>query len=134
MRNYQRYIPGSFAPSKEPFVSVQRRWKTIGINQAGYVAVGEPEAVELLFDESEKILGLRKVSPSESYAIPVRKQANARNYLISSQGFANYFGLQADVGRRLPAKLEEGVLTVDLKEAGVEFSARRDRSGGAAAE
>ncbi len=128
MRNFTTYKPKALPPSAEALVSIARGWKTIGLNQASFLAVGEPEAVELLFDESEKILGLRKVSPSESDAIPVRKQDRARNYVISSQGFASYFGLQADVGRRHPAKLEDGVLTVDLKEGGVEVSSTRSKT------
>jgi len=125
--NFERFDRSTAPSAAEKFLTVQRNWKTISINHASFLALGEPKAMEILYDKSEKILGLRKVAPSEPYAFPIRKTVRSRNYLIASGAFASRFGLQADGARRYPAELieDEGegegdVLAVDLKSGGVE--------------
>ncbi len=121
MPNFKRFDRKAAPITTEPFLSVQKNWKSISINHASFLLLGEPETVEVLYDEGEEVLGLRKVPKSEPYAFPVRKQGRTRNYLISTQAFANHFGLKADVARRYHAEmLEDGVLAAYLKEGGVE--------------
>lgn len=43
---------------REPFVTVQKRG-TITVNASAHAAVGEPDAVELLLDRNDHVLGLR---------------------------------------------------------------------------
>jgi hypothetical protein len=118
--NFKRFDRTTAPITTEPFLTVHKGWKTVAINHAAYLLLEEPETVELLFDETEQIMGLHKVPPSEPYAFPVRKQGNARNYLVAAQAFAKHYSLQTDEARRYPAELlEGGVLAVDLKEGGI---------------
>jgi hypothetical protein len=101
---------------QDPRVTVQRRG-TITINAAAYVALGSPEAVELLFDRQAMVLGLRGVEPSVPHAAFVRPSARTGNgpFVISAMAFLKFYGIDTSVARRWPARLDRGVLCVDLR-------------------
>lgn len=86
------------------------------INRAACKSLGEPEAVELLFDPTERLIGLRGVSAQVSHAYPLRRQAASSSVLVSGRAFARHYGISTDVARRYPARLIGDVLAVDVKE------------------
>jgi hypothetical protein len=112
--------------SKDPFVTVQKRG-TISINEIAHSALGSPDAVELLFDQDERLIGIRKVNPGVEHAYPVRPLgANGRSFLIAGNAFTQYYGIEATVARRRPARLIDDVLVVDLKDPGTEIVSNRN--------
>ncbi len=70
------------------------------MNQAAFKALGEPAAVALLYDADEGIVALRKVPRTYHNGYHLRKQANARSYLVAATGFAAYHKINTDVSRR----------------------------------
>src|SRR5918995_6601592 len=113
------------APSRtDPFVTVQKRG-LFSMNQAALELLGKPEALELLFDPDERIIGFRGVDKDKRYAVPVRKQARSNSYLVGGQAFTKYFGIDTEVSRKFKAKMVDDVLAVDLREGGVEATAGR---------
>jgi hypothetical protein len=121
------------APSRtEPFVTVQKRG-LFSMNKAALELLGNPEALELLFDPDEQIIGFRGVDKGKRYAVPVRKQARSNSYLVGGQAFTKHFGIDTNVSRRFEAEMVEDVLAVDLQGGGVEATPGRrtkDRDGG----
>jgi len=117
-------------PSDEPYVTIQRKG-VIALNSAAFEALDRPEAVELLYDRSERLVGVRKVDPSVEHAYIVRGQGESRgrvstNWLISGTAFAKYYGITTEVARRWKARIDEGpTVVVDLKEAGTEVVGNR---------
>jgi hypothetical protein len=83
----------------DPMFTLQRRG-LISMNLASFKALGEPAAVALLYDADEGIVALRKVPRTYHNGYHVRKQANARSYLVGAQGFASYHKINTDVPRR----------------------------------
>src|SRR5215212_376396 len=75
------------------------------VNRAACNALGDPEAVELLFDRTERLIGLRGVSARVPHAYPVRTQAASSSVLVSGRAFARHYGISTDVARRYPAKM-----------------------------
>src|SRR5260221_5979415 len=73
---------------REPPLFAFRARGRLSFNETVYGALGEPEAVALLFDASEAIIGLRKVEPHYPNGYQVRKQERPRSYLIETQDFA----------------------------------------------
>ncbi len=129
MPDFKKFSRTTAPVTTEPFFTVHKNWRVVSLNHAAYLSMDQPEAVELLFDESEKVLGVRKVATSDPDAFLVRKQGNARNYVIAAQAFAHHFGLQSAAARRYaPKLLESGLLAVDLKEAGVEATRSKARA------
>jgi hypothetical protein len=116
-------------PSDDPYVTIQKKG-VISLNLASYTALGSPEAVELLYDREERLVGLRKVDPSVEHAYIVRGLGRGKvdtNWLISGTAFAQYYGIKADSARRWKAKVVEDaeMLIVDLKEPGTEVVGNR---------
>jgi hypothetical protein len=109
---------------KQPYVTLQRRG-TMSFNKAAYQALGSPEAVELLYDKSEGIMGLRPVSATEQHAYPLRASNNETTYMLSATAFTKYYEIKTDVSRRFAARMEDGILCIDLDGPALEVTGNR---------
>ncbi len=110
----------------QPMVTVQKAG-TLGLNHAAFEALGEPEAVLLLFDPEERIIGLRRVERSDPNSYPVQKQPSGKGAVVSGKAFAQFYGIATDQARRYPARFYDDVLGVDLNEEAAELVASRRR-------
>jgi hypothetical protein len=115
----QRSKPGS-----GPEITLQRRG-TFSLNAEAFEALGEPEAVELLYDRDERRIGIRKVPTDTSHAYPVRPLNRGRTYLFSGQAFTKWYDIETPVARRWPVTLEGDMLILDLNQPGVEVQSNR---------
>lgn len=104
---------------KKPSVTIQKRG-TLSINQAAFVALGSPKAVELLFDKTRRIIGMRPVDPTVEHAYPMRPQANKEvgPFIVAGGAFTKYYGIPTDESRRWFVDIEDGVLLIDLRRPG----------------
>jgi len=57
--------------AKVPYVTIQKRG-IIGFNASAHAELGSPKAVELLFDKTERIIGIRGVDPNAEHAYSIR--------------------------------------------------------------
>lgn len=116
--------------SKEPTVSVLRGGP-IALNKAAVEAMGEPPAVELLFDREQQRIGIRGVSDQARHAYPLRNTAsNTSQYLISGVAFTKFYDINTDVSRRYPAYMTGNMLTVDVRGPSVEIGHTRRNGQG----
>lgn len=101
---------------KKPYLTIQKRG-TLSFNKAAQVALGEPEAVELLYDKKKNVMGVRGVDPSVQHAYPLRAQANKEvgPFIVSGSAFTKYYGIATGVARRFAAEAQDGILIVDLE-------------------
>ena len=101
----------------EPVVTIQKGG-TISLNAPAFAALRDPEAVELLYDRTAQIVGLRAVDPGAAQAYPVRavQSKNATSYVLSGRAFVKFYGIAAEKARRWRGTLEDGVLCVDTQE------------------
>ena len=111
----------------QPFVTIQARG-TMSLNRAAFEALGEPAAVELLYDRAERLVGFRPVDPTAPHAYQPRKQGKTANYIVSGTAFTQYFGIETGAARRYPAAMQDGVLVVDLKQPGTDATGVRARA------
>ena len=82
-----------------------------------YKKLGSPEAVALLFDKLNSVIGINPVPRSKSNAFPVRSKLNGRQKMIRATPFCRHYGISVD---RTTAFMnadvdEDGVLRLDLK-------------------
>lgn len=127
MPNFEVFTRRSRPVVKQPSVAIQRRGN-FSINRAAYELLGEPEAVELLFDRTERIMGMRPIDPSTPHAYPVRKQPNSASYLVAGNAFTQFYNIPIGTTRRFDAAVIDGVLAVDLKTEGHEIITHRGRA------
>lgn len=100
------------AVSGKAFVSIQKKG-IIALNRAAYVLIGEPAAVELLYDHERHLVGLRAVEGKPEHAQDVRPTAKGA-YLVSAARFTNHYGIPTEEGHRWPAQMEQDILCVDI--------------------
>lgn len=116
---------------KSPYVTVQKRG-LLSLNKAAHAALGEPDAVELLFNAHDQVIGVRSVDPDTPHAYMVRslggQKGNATTFIVGATAFANYYKIPTDVSVRRLVRVNDGVLFIDLKDEGVVVTGTRSRS------
>lgn len=112
---------------KRPEVTVQAKG-TLSMNASAYHALGEPKAVELLYDPAETVIGIRPVPEDEPHAYPIRPVASGSTYVISGSAFFAWFEIPLVAPRRRDVAVDQGVLIIDLKDPGRDATSNRNRS------
>ncbi len=138
MEEFERFNRTTTPTPKRPFVTVQRRGN-LSFNRSTFELLDEPEALELLFSKANQVIGLKAAPPEEPYAFPVKPvpgrspESKPPNYMVSCVSFMNHYGIERSVSRRyLVERRDDGIVTVDLKQGGVEVSPTRAGAGRAA--
>jgi hypothetical protein len=115
MSNFEVFMGRASPIPRDAALTIYPRG-VFSINRAARKALGEPKAVELLFDRTERLIGLRGVSAQVPHAYPLRTQAASSSVLVSGRAFVRHYGISTEVARRYPAAMIGDVLTVDVKE------------------
>ena len=103
-----------------PTVTIQRRGM-FSISREAYALVGEPPAVELLWDPDRRIIGIRATDQSNANAHLVHAQSPKRDngpLIVTATKFARHYGIPTDEPCRRVVQLEDDILCIDLKEEG----------------
>jgi hypothetical protein len=126
MPNFETFTKRLVPLKKQPLVTIQKRG-TISLNKSAHVALGAPEAVELLYDQDEKIVGLNPVEPTVDHAYPLRSASGKDTgpFVISAIAFTKFYQINTAVSLRWPAYLDSGVLCVDTKTPGTPVTSNR---------
>jgi hypothetical protein len=124
MPNWTAFDRRSRPLADEALVTIQRRG-TFSFNAAARAGIGEPEAVELLYDVDEHLIGFRPVDASNPRAYALRKQGHANNWIVGGQAFTKAFRIDTETAMRYPATVVDGVLVVDLKQPGADATGVR---------
>jgi hypothetical protein len=99
-----------------PIITLQKRGN-FGINRAAFEAMGRPEAVKLLYDRKQQVIGIRPADdPEARNAYQVRKQPNSDSFLFSGIAFAHRYGIPLGETRRFRSQMRGDVMIVDLKQ------------------
>lgn len=114
---------------KAPAVTIQKRG-IIALNPAAYALIGSPKYVELLFDRAEKIVGIRPSTDDVPHAYAFRPQGGAAKgetapVVVAGTAFVQYYDIDTSVTKRWAPTVKDGILCVDLKEAGTEIVGNR---------
>ncbi len=131
MPNFELFTKRMVPLGRDPYVTIQKRG-TISVSPAAHAALGSPEAVELLYDPAEHIIGLRPVAEPSEHSYPLRAVGTKPGgpYVLSGRAFTKYYGIDTDVSRRRIGELQDGVLCVDLKTPGTVVIGNRGVSSG----
>ncbi|NJC15644.1 hypothetical protein F4558_005470 [Micromonospora profundi] len=129
MANFQVFTRRMVPLVKQPAVTIQKRGN-MSVNRAAFVALGEPQAVELLYDPAENIVGFRAVPTDTEHAYPMRPQGQKEDgpYIVAGMAFTKYYGIDTTISRRWPATMQDDVLCIDLKQEGTVVTSNRGRS------
>lgn len=111
---------------KRPEVTIQSKG-TLSINASAQKLMGDPETVELLYDRTRRVVGLRPVDSVTPHAYPIRKVGTGTTFVISGRAFFQYYGIATESPVRRDAKFVNGVLVIDLNDPGRDATSNRAR-------
>lgn len=116
----------------QPYVTLQRRG-TISMNKAAHHLMGDPDAVELLYDVEAQVMGFRAVEETVEHAYAIRSMGGQKKesstYMVSGTAFFKHYDIDISVARRYAATLKNGVLCLDLSTPGTEVTGNRAGTG-----
>lgn len=115
--------------AKAPSLTIQKRG-LISMSRSAYALLGEPPAVELLYDRERKVVGLRACEERVAHAYEVRIQNPEKETgqaLVAGTAFTTYYGIDTSISRRYEPWMEEGILCVDVGAGGVEVVGNRGK-------
>lgn len=114
--NFEEFDRKSSPVVTTPLITLQKRGN-FGVNRAAYEAMGQPEAVKLLYDKDQQVIGIQPTEdPAARNAYTVRKQPNSDSWLFAGVAFAHKYEIPLGETRRWRAKMHGDILTVDLKQ------------------
>ena len=89
--------------------------------------MADPEAVILMFDRVNRLIGLKASSPDVNHAYELKQQGTSQNYFLRAKSFCNFYGIDTDDTVVFnDVHLEDGVIVLQL--GNVTESARRART------
>ena len=97
------------------------------INKAAYDLLGNPEAVTLLYDPAERLVGFKPSSPDHPRAYAARPQGRSTAAHVSGVSFMKHYGIDASTTRRYAVQMRDGILVLDLESESTEISGPRKR-------
>ena len=114
--------------NKAPLVTIQRRGN-FSFTHAAHELLGKPDAIELLYDREEHLIGIRPADPRSTTAFALRPAVADRPaspLVTTAASFTAFYDIDTSVSRRWTPELRDGLLLIDLKGPSVE--ARRGSS------
>ena len=127
MPNFQVFDKRAIPMKKRPQVTIQAKG-TLSFNASAHHLLGEPKAVELLYDREERIIGFRSTEPDSLNAYPMRPVSAGGNFVVAGIAFLKYYDIPFGVPVRYEADFNDGVLMVDLKGEGRQAVSYRRRA------
>lgn len=115
--------------AKAPSVTIQKRG-VISMNKAAHDLVDNAETVELLFDRDRQVMALRAADDSSPHAYAVRSgsKRGPGQAIVSATAFTAHYGIDTTATRRWKPFVEDGMLCVDLSEAGTVITGNRTKA------
>lgn len=129
MSHFETFSRSMVPLKREPHVTIQRRG-TMSLNKSAHVALGSPDAVELLYDSTDRIVGLRPADPRADHAYPVRASTNAGSgpFVISAIAFTKFYDIDTSQSLRWPAYMDSDVLCINLDDTPTPVTSNRART------
>ncbi len=110
---------------KDHYVAIHKRG-TISLNRSAVEALGQPEAIQLLFNREKRIIAFRPVEPKTEGAYPLRRQQQSNSWLVAGQAFLNFYDIDHGITRRYIGELRDKMLRIDLTQGGTEATNSRN--------
>jgi hypothetical protein len=115
MRKFEKFRRVKVTAGDAPIVAIHQRG-IFAMNQLAFEALGEPVAVELLFDRNNQVIGLKAAERDDPDSYVVRHHTKY-SHQVEGRSFLSYYGIPKEAtGRRYKAELIDRILEVDLKQ------------------
>jgi hypothetical protein len=115
-------IPGRHQPQ----VTILKQG-VLSLNRAAFSVLYEPDAVELLYDATKHVIGLRLADPRLAHAMFVRRASPSPSgpFMVSAMAFLRHYEIDCHESRRWSGSLEDEVLCIALESESMLVSSNR---------
>lgn len=113
LKGFQRWDRRSAPRTNSPLVTVQQGG-LFSLNKAAFEGMGTPERVELFYNPETKVIAFAPTDANNINAYPPRQQGVQQNWYVAGQKFTKFHDIDTTVARRYAAKIEQGILFLDL--------------------
>lgn len=116
---FKVFEKGSAPVPTVPTVTIQKRG-LFSLNEAAFSLIQEPEAVQFLWDEENRLIAIQAAKLEDPNAYPTRRQGatNAAKkrgpVLIAGTMFTKFIGIDTSIAKRWVPEHEGDMLIVDL--------------------
>jgi hypothetical protein len=124
---FKVFEKGSAPVATVPSATIQKRGM-ISLNRAAFNLIGAPSAVQLLWDEERRVIGLRAAAIDSPNAYPARPQSSKAGkgpVLIAGSLFTRFIGLDTSDAHRWVPAIEDEILCIDLSTPGQKVLSNR---------
>lgn len=99
------------------------------INKLAFEALEKPEAVQLYYNEENKVIALKPVPKDEEFSYSVRKQGKNNSWLIGGKAFCTFYDIPTEktVTFNKIELLEDGMMALDLKDTSEVSTGRKKK-------
>jgi hypothetical protein len=127
---FKVFEKGSAPVATVPSVTIQKRG-LISLNRAAFNLIGAPGAMELLWDDERRVIGLRAAPIDKPNAYPARPQTSKTGrgpVMIAGSLFTRFIGLDTSDAHRWVPTLEGEILCIDLNTPGQTVRSNRTKA------
>lgn len=116
---FKVFEKGSAPAPTIPTVTIQKRGM-FSLNGAAFSSIHEPEAVQFLWDEENRLIAIQAAKLTDPNAYPTRRQGPAGApqkrgiVLIAGTMFTKFIGIDVSVAKRWVPERDGDMLIVDL--------------------
>ncbi len=126
--NFETFDKRSGRYAKAPEVTIQSKG-AVSLNAAAARLLGDADAVEMLYDKEQQVVGIRPVPSQTAHAYPMRAVGpQGGTFVIACKAFFAYYGVPLGQPVRREVTMDNGVLILDLKDPGRVAIANRKRA------
>lgn len=131
--DFEVYKRNRAPADNRPAVTVMQRGQ-LSINDVAFEMLGMPEALELLYSRTKRVVGVRPVDRDEPHAyVPRTRSAKYRGhgpYVVSGAAFFRYFGIEVKQTARYTATMRDDALIIELMEHSDAIAFSEDETAG----
>lgn len=135
---FKVFEKGSAPAPTVPTVTIQKRGM-FSLNEAAFALIDEPEAVEFLWDEENRLIAIQAAKLTDPNAYPTRRQGPAGAkpqkkgiVLIAGTMFTKFIGIDTSVAKRWVPDRDGNMLIVDLNKPAQTVASNRRSADDAA--
>jgi len=116
MANWRSFEGGPTPCTRQTLSITINKQGVFTFNAFALHQLGEPEAVELFFDEDERVIGVVRSSMANRKAFPVKTNGRDSHGMVQARPFLRHFGVEVDHTERFsePEFDADGYLRLDL--------------------
>lgn len=134
---FKVFEKGSAPAPTIPTVTIQKRGM-FSLNEAAFSSIDEPEAVQFLWDEENRLIAIQAAKLEDPNAYPTRRQGpvNAPQkrgiVLIAGTMFTKFIGIDTSIAKRWVPERDGNMLIVDLNKPSQTVASNRKSADAAA--